>query len=54
MEACVTAFQCPGSDTTCATRTCTGGFCGVSYAASGTHCGGSSSSRKCDGMGNCI
>jgi hypothetical protein len=52
-QTCSTPFQCPGMDSTCATRTCTGGVCGVSYASAGKQCGGSGN-RHCDGMGNCI
>jgi hypothetical protein len=50
---CSSASQCPGTDSTCATRTCISGACGVSYATSGTHCGSQGSGRHCDGMGNC-
>ncbi|HXU01178.1 MAG TPA: hypothetical protein VN903_09305, partial [Polyangia bacterium] len=54
---CVVATDCPGSDTTCRTRTCTtGGVCGFTFAASGTKlvdptandCKG----MQCDGNGN--
>lgn len=53
-QACSSPSQCPGTDSTCATRTCTSGACGVSYAPSGTHCGPQGGSKQCDGMGNCM
>ncbi len=33
---CLTASDCPGSDTECSTRTCTDGMCGVTFAPRGT------------------
>jgi lamin tail-like protein len=32
---CATAAECPGTDTECKTRTCTGGTCGVDFASDG-------------------
>jgi hypothetical protein len=48
--ACNVGTDCPGSDTACATRTCTNHVCGVSDAASGTTC---NTNEVCDGAGNC-
>ena len=54
---CAVATDCPGSDTSCRTRTCTaGGVCGFSFTAAGTKlvdqtprdCKG----FQCDGSGN--
>ncbi|MBW2525460.1 MAG: hypothetical protein JRI23_14840, partial [Deltaproteobacteria bacterium] len=50
---CTSPTECPGEDTTCATRSCEGGVCGFSYAASATACtedGG----QVCDGQGACV
>ena len=33
---CATPADCPGSDTECATRTCAGGICGLSFQPAGT------------------
>jgi len=33
---CISAVDCPGTDTECHTRTCVGGHCGISNAAAGT------------------
>ena len=33
---CSTAADCPGLDTLCAVRTCTGGLCGTSFIPVGT------------------
>jgi hypothetical protein len=49
---CQTGADCPGSDTTCATRTCTAGVCGVSDAPMGTPCT-EDDGAACDGSGNC-
>jgi hypothetical protein len=53
-SACSSPAQCPGTDTICASRTCTSGVCGMIDAPSATHCGASGSGRHCDGAGNCI
>jgi hypothetical protein len=44
---------CPGTDTTCRTRTCSAGTCGVTLAMLGTRCTDTPTSF-CDGMGNCV
>lgn len=44
---------CPGTDTTCRTRTCAAGTCGVTLAMLGTRCADTPTSF-CDGMGNCV
>lgn len=44
---------CPGTDTTCRTRTCSSGTCGVTLAMLGTRCTDTPTSF-CDGMGNCV
>jgi hypothetical protein len=53
---CLTASDCPGTDTTCRQRTCTGGSCGVSNAAVGTLVtntpAGDCHKDVCDGSGN--
>jgi hypothetical protein len=38
----------------CATRTCTAGKCGASYAAAGAMCGSDGAPRVCDGAGACL
>ncbi len=52
---CATASECPGEDGTCATRTCTNGACGFSYAAAGTELpdqtAGDCKTAVCDGAG---
>lgn len=47
---CTSAEQCPGTDTTCRSRTCIGGSCGVQNAAVGTAC----AQGVCDGAGQCV
>ncbi|MBW2529207.1 MAG: hypothetical protein JRI23_33835 [Deltaproteobacteria bacterium] len=50
---CSVAADCPGLDTSCATRTCEAGRCDVDRAAAGTPCteeGG----QVCDGAGSCV
>jgi cysteine-rich repeat protein len=60
MPQCTTAAQCPGSDTECQTRTCTGGTCGFSFAAAGTalsapnQIGGDCKVKVCDGAGGVV
>jgi hypothetical protein len=49
--ACVTPANCPGTDTDCSVRTCTGNACGSSNRAAGTSCSGT---KVCDGNGACI
>jgi hypothetical protein len=52
---CVTAADCPGTDTTCSHRTCTNNQCGTSPAALGTFVDGGSAGDcqkiVCDGYG---
>jgi hypothetical protein len=52
---CVTANDCPGSDTECHARTCTAGVCGVSNTAAGTaliaQTAGDCKKVQCDGAG---
>ncbi|MFZ5445251.1 MAG: lamin tail domain-containing protein [Myxococcota bacterium] len=53
---CVTANDCPGSDTECRTRTCTAGTCGFNFATAGTaltaQTAGDCRRAVCDGTGN--
>ena len=53
---CDAAADCPGTDTECATRTCTASTCGFSYSASGTAVAaqtpGDCQQNVCDGAGN--
>ncbi len=55
---CLAASDCPGTDTFCATRTCTGGTCGPSFTAAGTatptQTSGDCHSNQCDGAGNVV
>jgi hypothetical protein len=48
---CVTASDCPGSDTECQTRTCNSGECGMFFAPPGMPCG---DGDACDGAGSCV
>ncbi|MDC0746763.1 lamin tail domain-containing protein [Polyangium mundeleinium] len=52
---CLTAADCPGSDTTCQARTCVMGVCGVENAAAGTplpsQMPGDCMQMACDGSG---
>jgi len=53
--ACTTVSSCPGQDTECSQRVCTGGFCSVSNAAAGTaiptQTSGNCQKLVCDGHG---
>jgi hypothetical protein len=52
---CTTAAECPGTDTECRTRTCTGGTCGFSFAADtvvvASQTAGDCQVNRCDGAG---
>ncbi len=52
---CLSPATCPGVDTDCATRTCMGGRCGLSFTAAGTRATGQVNGdcrvRQCDGQG---
>lgn len=52
---CITAATCPGADTECQTRTCTGNICGFAFAPSGTavaaQIAGDCKSDVCNGAG---
>src|SRR4051812_21246233 len=54
--ACTIASECPGADTECQKRTCTGGVCGTSNTPSGTmlaaQTAGDCKLAICDGTGN--
>ena len=56
--ACNAAAQCPGTDTECHTRTCSGNSCGVNNAAAGTltstQTSGDCQKSQCDGTGNIV
>jgi hypothetical protein len=53
---CITVADCPGSDTACQTRACTGGQCLINNVAAGTvvasQMAGDCKRNQCDGMGN--
>jgi Divergent InlB B-repeat domain len=53
---CIKAWDCPGTDTECRTRTCAAGACGMSFTAGGTPCStqvpGDCQKNVCDGAGN--
>ena len=53
---CITVADCPGSDTACQTRSCTGGQCMINNVAAGTVVAGQTAGdckrNQCDGMGN--
>jgi hypothetical protein len=55
---CLSASNCPGSDTACSTRTCTAGACGVNNAPAGTvtptQTAGDCHTNECDGMGGVV
>jgi hypothetical protein len=55
---CLTAATCPGTDTECATRTCTAGVCGMNDVAAGTPTSmqtpGDCLVNQCDGAGNIV
>ena len=52
---CTKASDCAGTDTDCASRTCTSGQCGVTFAVDGTATNtkatGACQQNVCDGMG---
>lgn len=52
---CLAAFDCPGSDSECSTRTCSAGVCGVTFAPHGTalaaQVAGDCKQVICDGVG---
>jgi hypothetical protein len=56
--ACLMPSDCPGMDTECATRTCTAGACGTSFAPSGTptavQAAGDCHTNQCDGAGSIV
>jgi hypothetical protein len=55
---CVSASDCPGTDSACATRSCTAGKCGVAFTAAGSRnpaqTAGDCHANQCDGMGNIV
>ncbi|MBA2469401.1 MAG: hypothetical protein H0V37_08345, partial [Chloroflexia bacterium] len=55
---CLTASDCPGSDTECQTRSCNGGICGAEFAPQGTptsdQTSGDCKQNVCDGAGGVI
>ncbi|MBI4952324.1 MAG: hypothetical protein HY908_09840 [Myxococcales bacterium] len=51
---CLTADDCPGSDTTCRYRSCTGHECGMTDAAADTPCDEPPAGQVCDGTGSCV
>jgi hypothetical protein len=55
---CNAATQCPGTDTECHTRTCSGNTCGANNAAAGTLTVAQTASdchtNQCDGAGNIV
>ncbi len=55
---CITVADCPGSDTACQTRACTGGQCLINNVAAGTAVAGQTAGdckrTQCDGMGNLV
>jgi hypothetical protein len=55
---CVTPADCPGAETDCAARTCTGGVCGMVFTPVGTPAGsqvtGDCHLVICDGAGNAV
>lgn len=55
---CMSATDCPGMDTECHTRTCTGGNCGANDAPAGTalaqQTAGDCKEQQCDGSGGII
>ncbi len=55
---CNTASDCPGQDTDCMHRACTGGMCVPSFTAAGTpttmQTAGDCKKNVCDGMGNVV
>jgi subtilisin-like proprotein convertase family protein len=50
---CVAPADCPGTDTTCAFRSCTASTCGTQLAAPGTSCT-ENGGHLCDGTGACL
>lgn len=57
-QECAVATDCPGTDSECATRTCTDGVCGMAYASSGTpvstQIAGDCHANVCDGNGEIV
>lgn len=55
---CISAADCPGTDTECSTRTCNAGLCGHDFANAGTvlqnQTSGDCQTASCDGLGNVI
>lgn len=51
--ACAAPEECPGEDTTCQTRTCTDGQCGVNNASAGVPCQ-EAGGLVCNGSGDCV
>jgi|GEM_PF-1390404 len=55
---CVSGSDCPGTDSACATRTCSAGTCGVSFTPAGsltaTQVTGDCRVNQCDGVGNIV
>src|SRR5262245_31698270 len=53
---CVSASECPGTDTDCAKRTCDNGACGIAFKPAGTpttmQVAGDCRMAVCDGSGN--
>jgi len=53
---CLSATDCPGSDTMCSTRTCSSGTCGLQLVAAGTaiaaQTAGDCHEDRCDGAGS--
>jgi Lamin Tail Domain len=50
---CVGPGDCPGEDTTCSTRSCDDGVCGVVTAPASTACS-EQGGQVCDGFGSCV
>lgn len=51
--ACAVPEDCPGTDSTCSSRTCTSNQCGTDTAPQGTPCT-ESGGRFCDAQGDCV
>ena len=49
---CTLPNDCPGMDTTCSTRTCDAGQCGLALAPAATPC--TEGGQVCDGQGACV
>ena len=59
--ACISASDCPGTDTACRQRTCSGNVCGSANSSTGTTCAPASCNgsvlilaSNCDGAGSCV